>query len=180
MFMSTRRGTVVKKELMDLVHSVEVKIGDFEQMLWLRRELEPLLLKRQVLIGSREVILVELAEVEEKIAIVTKQAESRRKPATKKKAVKKVPAKKKPVAKKVAAKKKAVKKAKQPTIADLIVEVLKEKGKPMSPKAISTALLKEKKFKTQSKNFPVQIGVLLAQDKGKRFKKATPGMYTLP
>ncbi len=83
------------------------------------------------------------------------------------------------IAKKKPAARPKIKKAKQPALATLITEILKEKKKPQSVKEIGEALLQEKKYKTTSKNFSNQLRVLLYQNKKGLFKKTGPGSFTL-
>ena len=122
---------------------------------------------------------------------VAKKKVTKKKPVAKKKApkkkAKKAPAAKKKTTKSKAAKKKTVKKATrrvrkkalQPSISSLIVDILKEKKKPLSVNEICDILLKEKKYKTKSKKFGNQIRVMLYRNDKGLFKKAGPGTFKL-
>jgi hypothetical protein len=67
----------------------------------------------------------------------------------------------------------------QPSLSSLIVEILKEKKKPLKINAICDALLKEKNYKTRAKDFKAQIRVMMYRNDKGLFKKAGPGLFTL-
>jgi len=71
------------------------------------------------------------------------------------------------------------KKAAQPSIQSLIVDILQEKKKPLSVNEISDALLKEKGYKTKSSNFKNQLRVLLYRNQKGLFKKTGAGLFGL-
>jgi hypothetical protein len=109
-----------------------------------------------------------------------------KKSGTKKEAVqKKKSAPTKPVVKRTVAKPKSPKKGSptkkiaQPSIESLIVDVLKEKKKPMTVYEIAGALLNEKKYQTTSKNFDDQIRILLSKNTKGAFKKLKAGQFGL-
>lgn len=67
----------------------------------------------------------------------------------------------------------------QPSLSSLIVEVLKEKRKPLKINDICDALLKEKNYKTRAKDFKAQIRVMMYRNDKGLFKKAGPGLFKL-
>jgi hypothetical protein len=67
----------------------------------------------------------------------------------------------------------------QPSLASLIVEILKEKKKPLKINDICDALLLEKNYKTQAKDFKAQIRVMIYRNDKGLFKKAGPGLFKL-
>lgn len=67
----------------------------------------------------------------------------------------------------------------QRSLSSLVVEVLKEKKKPMKVAEICTAVLEEKKYKTRAKNFKSQLRILLYKNEKGLFKKKSPGLFVL-
>jgi hypothetical protein len=67
----------------------------------------------------------------------------------------------------------------QPSLSSLVVQILKEKKKPQKVNDITEALLSEKKYKTQAKNFKANVRILLYKNDKKLFKKVGPGQYGL-
>jgi hypothetical protein len=63
------------------------------------------------------------------------------------------------------------------TVKDAIVQLLREKRKPMHYKAITDALLKEGRYRTKSKNFLSTVAITIMRDK--RLKRVEPGVYAL-
>ena len=63
------------------------------------------------------------------------------------------------------------------TVKDAIVELLREKKKPMHYKEITKALLSEGRYKTKSKNFLSTVAITIMRDK--RLKRVEPGVYAL-
>ena len=61
----------------------------------------------------------------------------------------------------------------------MIVELLKEKKKPMKINEICEAVLKEKKYKTQAKNFKANVRILLYKNEKGLFKKVKTGLFGL-
>ena len=106
----------------------------------------------------------------------TVKSTKKKAPAPKKKSVKKA-AKKKPVQKKKAVPQKAAQKIVQPPLSLLITDILKEKRKTLSRQEIVGALLKEKKYKSTSKNFSELIRKLLYKNPRGLWKKAGEGKF---
>ncbi len=67
----------------------------------------------------------------------------------------------------------------QPSVSSLVVEILKEKKKPLKVNEISNAFLNEKGYKTQAKNFKGQLRILLYKNDKGLFKKVGPGVFAL-
>lgn len=67
----------------------------------------------------------------------------------------------------------------QPPVDLLIAEVLSEKKRALSVADLETALIREKGYKTQSKNFRNQLRVTLYRNQKKLFKKTFPGFFDL-
>ena len=67
----------------------------------------------------------------------------------------------------------------QPALASLIVEVLKQKKKALGINQLCDAVLKEKQYQTDSKNFKGQLRVLVYKNEKGLFKKTAPGLFTL-
>ena len=84
---------------------------------------------------------------------------------------------KEPVQKKKAGKK--AKKTPQPSLATLVSEAMKEKGKPLGAKDLTTILIEEKGYRTKSKDFNATLRVMLSKNKGLLFKSVGKGLYTL-
>lgn len=81
-------------------------------------------------------------------------------------------------------KKKGMRKARgkriaQPSLSSLVVEVLKEKRKPLTINDICDALLQEKNYQTRAKDFKAQIRVMMYRNDKGLFKKASPGLFKL-
>jgi hypothetical protein len=138
-------------------------------------------------LGSGEFALAgEKEEPKTKTSAPKTKAVSRKKASAKKKVVQKNRAvfeKKvivKSVTKPISAKKELpAKKIVQPSIQSLIVDVLKEKKKPMTVYEIAGSLLNEKKYQTTSKNFDEQIRKLLSKNNKGLFKKLKSGTFGL-
>ncbi len=124
--------------------------------------------KLDKLLEQKSSIEKDLASVDSEIAAIRK---SLGKPGPGK-----APAKTAPVSRKKRARRK---KTGQPSIQTLIVEILREKKKPLSVNEISDILLKEKKYKTKSANFKNQLRVLLYRNDKGLFTKAGTGKFGL-
>ena len=99
---------------------------------------------------------------------------------TRKRAVSQVRRQRAQVNKAISKRKKAVKRIAQPTMSSLVVEILKdEQGGVLTLQQIADKLLKEKGYKTRSKNVSNSLGVMLYQNRQGLFKKAGPGKFTL-
>jgi len=82
------------------------------------------------------------------------------------------------------AKKKGVRKARrrrvaQPSLSSLIVEILKEKKRPLKINDICDALLKEKNYQTRAKDFKAQVRVMMYRNDKGLFRKPKPGLFKL-
>jgi hypothetical protein len=165
---------MAKKELLTLLQSASVK--DLKELLALKKELDELEKKQKALLKQFTSVSKDLGSIQTSFG-----KSKRKKPASRvKKATRKVarkPAKKKPKkrAKRRATKKRVV----QPSLSSLIVEILKEKKKPLGVNDICDALLKEKKYKTKAKNFKANVRILLYKNEKGLFKKAGPGRFRL-
>lgn len=153
----TPRGkemTMKKQELVALLKSVSVE--DLKNAIPMKEKIERLEKRRKSL--------------EKELASVTQQMESLG-----------MPEAAKPPAR---AKRKRARKAKrrriaQPSLSSLVVEILKEKKKPLKINDICDALLKEKNYKTRAKDFKAQIRVMMYRNDRGLFKKAGPGLFNL-
>ncbi len=67
----------------------------------------------------------------------------------------------------------------QPSLTDMIIDIIKKKKRPLTIKEICTALIKEKKYKTRSNDFDHQIRVLMYKKQHGPFKKAGVGLFTV-
>jgi len=67
----------------------------------------------------------------------------------------------------------------QPSIQSLIVDLLTEKGGPLTVNQISQALLTEKMYRTTSANFKNQLRVLLYRNQKGLFHKVAEGTFAL-
>jgi len=67
----------------------------------------------------------------------------------------------------------------QPSLSSVVVEILLEKKKPMKVNEIHDAVLSEKGYKTNAKNFKAQLRVLLYKNDKGLFKKMKPGLFAL-
>ena len=67
----------------------------------------------------------------------------------------------------------------QPSLSSLVVEILKEKKKPLNINQICDALLKEKNYQTRAKDFKAQVRVMMYRNDKGLFKKAGPGLFNL-
>ncbi len=81
-------------------------------------------------------------------------------------------------------KKKGVRKARrkriaQPSLSSLIVEILKEKKRPLKINDICDALLKEKNYQTRAKDFKAQVRVMMYRNDKGLFGKPKPGLFKL-
>ena len=73
----------------------------------------------------------------------------------------------------------ARKKVVQAPLSAFVVEVLKERKKPLRIQEISDAVLNEKHYRTYAKNFKGQLRILLYKNEKGLFRKAGPGLFTL-
>jgi len=166
---------MAKKELLTLLKSASVK--DLKELLALKKDLDELERKQQALLKQFTSVSKDIGSIQ-----TTFGKSKRKKPAARvKKATRKAarkPAKKK--TKKKGGKKRTTKKrVVQPSLSSLIVEILKEKKKPLGVNDICDALLKEKKYKTKAKNFKANVRILLYKNEKGLFKKAGPGRFRL-
>ena len=165
---------MAKKELLTLLQSASVK--DLKELLALKKELDELEKKQKALLKQFTSVSKDLGSIQ-----TTFGKSKRKKPATRrKKAAKKAarkPAKKK--TKKRAKRRATKKRVVQPSLSSLIVEILKEKKRPLGVNDICDALLKEKKYKTKAKNFKANVRILLYKNEKGLFKKAGPGRFRL-
>jgi len=81
-------------------------------------------------------------------------------------------------------KKKGVRKARrkriaQTSLSSLIVEILKEKKRPLKINDICDALLKEKNYQTRAKDFKAQVRVMMYRNDKGLFSKPKPGLFKL-
>jgi hypothetical protein len=65
----------------------------------------------------------------------------------------------------------------QPSLSALIVEILKEKKRPLGINEISDALLKEKGYRTRAKDFKAQVRVTVYRNDKGWFKKVKAGLF---
>ncbi len=112
-------------------------------------------------------------DIKKRLAAVTKEINtlerSLKKPKT--------PVKSKQPAKKTSPRTK--KKVLQPSLTDMIIDIIRKKRRPLTIKEICTALIKEKKYKTRSNDFDHQIRVLMYKKQHGPFKKAGVGLFTV-
>ena len=67
----------------------------------------------------------------------------------------------------------------QPSLASVTLEIMKEKKGPLTVNDIHDALLNEKKYQTQAKNFKGNLRVLLYKNDKGLFRKVGPGEFGL-
>ena len=166
---------MAKKELLTLLRSASAK--DLKELLALKKDLDELEKKQQQLMKQFTSVSKDIGSIQ-----TTFRKSKKKKPAARvKKATKKAarrPTKKK--TRKKRTKKRATKKRiVQPSLSSLIVEILKEKRRPLGVNDICEALLKEKKYKTKAKNFKANVRILLYKNEKGLFKKAGPGRFRL-
>ncbi len=161
--------TMAKKELLTLLQSASVK--DLKELLALKKELDALEKKEKALLKQFTSVSKDIGSIQTTFG----KPSRRKKPAAR---VKKTTRK---GARKSAKKKKAEKRKRvaQPSLSSLIVEILKEKKKPLGVNDICEALLKEKKYKTKAKNFKANVRILLYKNDKGLFKKSGPGRFRL-
>ena len=165
---------MAKKELLTLLQSASVK--DLKELLALKKDLDELERKQQQLLKQFTSVSKDIGSIQTTFRKSKKKPAARVKKATKKAARK--PTKKK-TAKKRTKKRATKKRVVQPSLSSLIVEILKEKKKPLGVNDICDALLKEKKYKTKAKNFKANVRILLYKNEKGLFKKAGPGRFRL-
>ena len=153
---------MAKKELLALLQSASVK--DLKELLVLKKELDALEKKEKALLKQFTSVSKDIGSIQTAFG----KPSRRKKPAAR---VKKTTRK--------GTRKSAKKKAVQPPLSSLIVEILKEKKKPLGVNDICDALLKEKKYKTKAKNFKANVRILLYKNDKGLFKKAGPGKFKL-
>ncbi len=153
---------MAKKELLALLQSASVK--DLKELLVLKKELDALEKKEKALLKQFTSVSKDIGSIQTAFG----KPSRRKKPAAR---VKKTTRK--------GTRKSAKKKAVQPPLSSLIVEILKEKKKPLGVNDICDALLKEKKYKTKAKNFKSNVRILLYKNEKGLFKKAGPGRFRL-
>ena len=151
---------MAKKELLTLLQSASVK--DLKELLALKKELDALEKKEKELLKQFTSVSKDIGSIQTAFG----KPSRRKKPAAR---VKKTTRK--------GTRKSAKKKAVQPPLSSLIVEILKEKKKPLGVNDICDALLKEKKYKTKAKNFKANVRILLYKNEKGLFKKSGPGRF---
>jgi uncharacterized protein (UPF0335 family) len=67
----------------------------------------------------------------------------------------------------------------QPSLSSLVVEIMNEKRKALTINDICSALLEEKGYLTQAKDFKAQVRVMMYRNDKGLFKKPKPGLFTL-
>jgi hypothetical protein len=63
------------------------------------------------------------------------------------------------------------------TVKDAIATLLREKKRPMHYRDIAKLLVKEKRYRTRSRNFLSTVAITILRDK--RLKRVEPGVYAL-
>ena len=157
---------MAKKELLTLLRSASVK--DLKELLALKKDLDELERKQQQLLKQFTSVSKDIGSVQ----TAFRKSKSKKPAGRVKKATKKA-------ARKPAKKRKTKKRVVQPSLSSLIVEILKEKKRPLGVNDICDALLKEKKYKTRAKNFKANVRILLYKNEKGLFKKAGPGRFRL-
>ena len=161
---------MAKKELLTLLRSASVK--DLKELLALKKDLDELERKQQQLLKQFTSVSKDIGSIQTTFGKSKKKPAARAKKPTKKAA-------RKPAKKKTAKKRTKKKRVVQPSLSSLIVEILKEKKRPLGVNDICDALLKEKKYKTRAKNFKANVRILLYKNEKGLFKKAGPGRFRL-
>ena len=130
--------------------------------------------KLDILQGKKKAIEKELGSVKKQINSleISMIKIGKKKPAVRRKKVGKKAARK-------PARKTRRKRVVQPSLSSLIVEILKEKKRPMKVNDIHDTLLKENKYKTVAKNFKSNVRILLYKNEKRLFRKAGPGEFGL-
>jgi HB1, ASXL, restriction endonuclease HTH domain len=67
----------------------------------------------------------------------------------------------------------------QPSLSSLVVQILKERQRPLKINDICDALLQEKKYETRAKDFKAQLRVMMYRNDKGLFRKAAPGLFGL-
>jgi len=63
------------------------------------------------------------------------------------------------------------------TVADAVVQLLRERKKPMHYKDITRTLLEEGRYRTRSRSFLSTVAISIQRDR--RVRRVEPGIYTL-
>jgi hypothetical protein len=63
------------------------------------------------------------------------------------------------------------------TVADAIVKLLSQRKRPLHYRKIAETLVREKRYRTKSRNFLSTVAITIMRDK--RIKRVEPGVYTL-
>ena len=145
-----------KKTLANLLESVSLK--DLKSMIPFKVKMDTLQNKKQDLEKSLESVNL---EIESLMGTTGKTLTRSRKKATRKSI------------------KRSKRRIVQPSLSSVIVDLLKEKKKPLKVNEICEAVLKEKGYKTQAKNFKANVMILLYTNKKGLFKKVGPGLFGL-
>jgi hypothetical protein len=157
---------MAKKELRTLLQSATMK--DLRELLALKKDLDALERKQKELLRQFTSVSKDIGSIQTSFGRPKKATrKAARKPAgrtTEKKSAQKSLKKKRPV---------------QPSLSSLIVDILKEKKKPVGVNELCDSLLQEKKFKTKAKNFKANVRILLYKNEKKLFQKAGPGRFRL-
>jgi len=162
---------LAKSNLIKILKTVSV--SDLQSLITAKEKLEKLQSKKSELEKGLSSVEKEIASLQGSLDKPAPLKRRGRKPGRKPSASRKkaVRAKRKPAAR--------GKKSAQPSIQSLIVEILREKGKPQSVNEISDSLLTGKKYKTKSANFKNQLRVLLYRNQKGLFKKVGSGQFGL-
>lgn len=151
---SGKESTMKKGELVALLEAVTVE--ELKNAIPMKEKLERLEKKRKSL--------------EKELASVVRQIESLGMPAVK--ASPDRPGK-------TGGRKVRRKRIAQPSLSSLIVEILKEKKRPLGINEICGALLEEKKYRTRAKDFKAQVRVMMYRNDKGLFSKPEPGLFKL-
>lgn len=145
-----------RKDLATLMESLSV--ADLKQLLEVKGKLEELTRKKQELERN-------LQDVNRRIATLLGSVKGLPAAAVQGVGRKGPPAKRRRIA--------------QPSLASLIVEVLRENRRPMKVNDIARAVVEKKKYVTRARDFKSQIRILLYKNEKKWFKKVAPGLFAV-
>ena len=149
-----------KKDLATLLESVSVE--DLKTLVTKKEKLTPLERKRKELEKQLAIVNQEIQSIEHSLGKIGARGPGRPRGTTKKKRIRK-----------------ARKRTRQHSLSSLIVEILKEKKKPLGVNELCDALLTEKGYKSRAKNFKSQVRILLYKNDKGLFKKTGPGKFAL-
>ena len=149
-----------KNTLANMLDTISLK--DLRSMIPFKVKMDTLQKKKQDLEKSLESVNHEIESLMGTTGKTSGRRPSRPKGITKKKTVKRT-------RKRIA----------QSSLSSVVVEILQEKKKPLKINEICEAVLKEKGYKTQAKNFKANVTILLYTNKKGLFKKVGPGLFGL-